>query len=413
MKLLIFPFLLFTSFICSGQDTKGQFIKDKKTGCIVWYKTGFAEDSVSWRGGCINGFANGPGVFTGYTKGQPTSKYEGQLTKGKPNGAGVFTFANNSLTLAGNFSQGEILNLREDCLPHVHKQIVFRSDSLDYYIGDNGEKQLYYQALVPVGKPKGALVLLPGTGETTEHVISSTQQLCELAYDHQLAVIVPSINQRLTMTKGVVHLLNALLASAIKEYAIPKEKFVIGGFSMGGLFSLRYTELAVENPANTTAVPLAVFSCDGPVDLATIYGNFKKKLAKFPGAPEPSYGIRELEQYCNGSPLQVPQPYIYYSCYSHSQVDGGNAKFLKDTPVRIYNDVDPNWWMVNRDVDMYDMNALDQSAMILFLMDRGNKGAEFINALGKGRRIEGNRHPHSWSIIEPRELISWMLKYMG
>jgi len=85
---------------------------------------------------------------------------------------------------------------------------------------------------------------------------------------------------------------------------------------------------------------------------------------------------------------------------------------LKNTPVRIYDDVDPNWWMANRGVDMYDMNALDQSAMILLLNQMGNRQAEFINPFGKGYRIEGNRHPHSWSIIDPVSTITWILKFL-
>lgn len=413
MKSILCYILLFTSLYSLGQDTKGNFIKDKKSGCTIWFKNGFPEDSVLWNGGCKNGFADGQGTMIGFIKGNPTSKYIGQMANGKPNGKGVFTFANNTLKLDGNFSNGEILNLRENCLRHIYKQIVFKTDSLNYYVGDNDERQLYYHAIIPEGKIKGAILLLPGTWETTEHLISSNQKLCELAYDKNIAVIVPSINQRLTMTKGIVDILNALISDAINQYNIPKNKFVIGGWSMGGLFSLRYTELANENANNTAIKPVAVFSCDGPCDLENIYNNFQKKHNKFPNSLEPAYGIKELETYCDGNPLQAQKQYIYYSCYSHSRADGGNAKFLKDTPVRIYDDVDPNWWMTNRDVDMYDMNALDQSAMILFLNDAGNKNAEFINAYGKGYRIEGNRHPHSWSIVEPIETMTWITKYIN
>jgi pimeloyl-ACP methyl ester carboxylesterase len=413
MKLIFSLPLIFSLLFSFGQDTKGNFIQDKKNKCIVWFKNGFGEDSVTWSGGCKDGLANGQGTMTGYIKGNPTSKYVGQMANGKPNGNGVFTFAGNALKLEGNFSNGEILNLRPDCLQHLHKEVVFNSDSSDYYVQDNAAKQLYYHAIVPEGKIKGAVVLLPGTWETTEHLISSNQKLCELAYDNNIVIIVPSINQRLTMTKGVVNILNGLLNNAIKQYDIPKDKFVIGGWSMGGLFSLRYTELANENSGATAIRPVAVFSCDGPCDLENVYGNFQRKVAKFPGAFEPTYGIKELESYCGGNPVQVQKQYIYYSCYSHSQKDGGNAKFLKNTPVRIYDDVDPNWWMANRDVDMYDMNALDQSAMILLLRDAGNKNAEFINAYGKGYRIEGNRHPHSWSIVEPVDTIKWISKYIN
>lgn len=111
-----------------------------------------------------------------------------------------------------------------------------------------------------------------------------------------------------------------------------------------------------------------------------------------------------------GVPETVSKNYIYYSTFSNSEKDGGNAKYLKNIPVRIYNDVDVNWWLTNRNTDLYDMNALDQSAMINFLHRNGNTKAEFINAFGKGYRLEGTRHPHSWSIVEPVDCIKWILK---
>jgi pimeloyl-ACP methyl ester carboxylesterase len=411
-KILFSCILSLASFLSFGQDSKGNFIKDKKTDCTVWYKIGFREDSVIWSGGCKNNLADGYGTLVGFTKGKPTSRYIGYMREGKENGKGILTFAGKTLKLAGNFSNGEILNLREDCMKHLHKQIVFDTDSLDYYVNDNNEKLLYYNAIVPDGQIKGAVVLLPGTFETTEHLISSMQAFCELAYDNHLAIIVPSINQRITMTDRAVEILNTIFINAVRQYNIPKDKIVIGGWSMGGLFSLRYTELANEDPTKTAIKPIAVFSCDGPCDLENIYSNATKKIARNPGPGEPAYTLAELKKYCEGTPSEVQGKYIYYSCYSHSQGDGGNAKFLKNTPLRIYDDVDPNWWMANRNVDMYDLNALDQSAMVLLLNQLGNKQAEFINPFGKGYRIEGNRHPHSWSIVDPGDTINWILKYL-
>lgn len=56
------------------------------------------------------------------------------------------------------------------------------------------------------------------------------------------------------------------------------------------------------------------------------------------------------------------------------------------------------------------MNALDQTAMINELHQEGNDRAEFINALGKGYRPNGMRHPHSWSLVEPIDCINWIMK---
>lgn len=400
--------LLLLCFATNGQDEEGHFLKDAKTGCTVWYKHIYPEDSASWNGPCKNGFASGNGTLTGFTKGVATSRYVGNLHNGKPHGPGSFTFGE-TRKLQGNFSNGEPLFLNEDCLKHLHKQVVSETDSAEMYDGDNNLKQLYYHALVPDGAINGVLVLMPGTWETTEHLLSSTQTLCQLAYANHLAVLALSINQRLTLTDATVSLINKLVSDAMRRYSFPKNKLVMGGWSMGGLFSLRYAELANQDSTKTAVRPAAVFSCDGPCDLENIYNLFQLKLKKFPSNGEAAYGVREMEKYCGGSPDNIKEKYVYYSCYSHHLPDGGNAKYLAKTPVRIYGDVDVNWWMDNRGLDLYSMNALDQSAMILCLKEQGNKKAEFINAYQKGYRIEGNRHPHSWSIIEPNNCMQWIL----
>ena len=394
-----------------AQDSEGNFLTDQQSGCKVWFKHTFTEDSVSWSGNCREGMAEGVGTIRGFTKGKPTAVYTGVLHNGKPEGEGEFSFGNGR-KLKGFFIGGEPLFLSPELRTRLDKNLISETDSMHLYDGDNDKQQLYYHALVPLKTPKAVIVLMPGTWETTEHLLSSMSRFCELAMQYQMAVIVPSINQRITLTNEIVDILNTMFNDATIKYNLPDE-WVMGGWSMGGLFSLRYTELANQDSTKTVIHPKAVFSCDGPCDLKNIYYHFKKKLNKNPGLSEPAYGIRELEKYCNGNPQTSPIKYEYYSCYSHDKQDGGNAKYLSKTPVRIYADVDPVWWMENRNVDMYDLNALDQTAMIQYLRDQGNTKAEFINAFGKGYRLEGNRHPHSWSIVEPEECINWIMQCMN
>lgn len=406
LLMIAIPFVLSSLY---GQETEGKFLKDGKTGCTVWFKYYAPDDSVTWSGNCKNNMADGYGTMKGFSNGKETSRYTGIMLNGKPHGKGKLSFAPGR-KLEGNFSYGEILNLKESCLKRLEKNTVVTADSANSYVGDNNAKQLYYHALIPNGKINGTVVLMPGTWETTEHLLSSTQKLCEMAFDNHLAVVVPSINQRLTLTDEVLNIMNTMFTHALSKYNLPKDKFVIGGWSMGGLFSLRYTEMANQNIGKTVIKPKAVFSADGPVDLETIYKNFQKKLKKNPNNNESAYGIREMEKHTGGTPAQSQSNYVSYSAFSLSQENGGNAQYLKNTPVRIYDDVDVNWWLDNRNVDMYDLNALDQSAMILQLKEMGNDKAEFINAFGKGWRIEGNRHPHSWSIVDATDCINWIIK---
>lgn len=408
-KSIILSIVLFAFAICIAQDSEGHLLKDRNTGCSIWFKHTFSEDSATWSGVCKNSLADGSGKMIGFTNGRQSSIYTGQMKNGKLHGKGKFCFDNNR-KLEGNFSNGEPLFLNKKCLKHLQKNTITEIDSSEIYVGDYKLKQLYYHAIVPEGKSVGAIVLLPGTWETTEHLISSTRRLCELAYKNKLIVLALSINQRLTLTDQIVLIMNSMIGDAIHRYHIPPEKFIFGGWSMGGLFSLRYTELACEGSNKTIVKPIGVFSCDGPSDLENIYNMFQMKLKKHPDNSEAQYGIEELQKYCGGTPANASEKYKYYSCYSHSSEDGGNAKYLFQTPVRIYNDLDANWWMQNRGLDMYYMNGLDQTAMIQFLNDNGNKKAEFINAFQRGYRIDGNRHPHAWSIIEPLDCMKWILE---
>ena len=72
------------------------------------------------------------------------------------------------------------------------------------------------------------------------------------------------------------------------------------------------------------------------------------------------------------------------------------------------SDPDIDWQLTNRRVDFYDMNAVDGAAIINRLHLDGNEQAEFVNALGKGYRPDGTRHPHSWSLAKPEECLQWI-----
>ena len=58
-------------------------------------------------------------------------------------------------------------------------------------------------------------------------------------------------------------------------------------------------------------------------------------------------------------------------------------------------------------MDFTDLNITDGAAMINWLRSMGNKRAELIVALGTGYK-HNVRAPHSWSIIDGKELVQWM-----
>ena len=203
--------------------------------------------------------------------------------------------------------------------------------------------------------------------------------------------------------------------SVFTEYFI-YALIIIGGFSLGGMNAIRYVELSKENPNSTSINPVAVYGIDPPLDLARIYYSFKRiKELNFSevAVNEAKDYLAKLNKQFGGSPKEVPNIYSKNSMYSKKKKGGGNAKFLMDTPIRIYSDPDIDWHLKERHTDLYDINALDQTAMINELRISGNKDAEFINALGKGYRLNGMRHPHSWSLAEPNELMDWIIEKLN
>ena len=416
-----------------GQTSNGTFIKEKNKGCLVWVANLNPADSLSitWDGPCVDKKADGRGTMTWYVRGQQVATYTGEVRKGNQNGRGRFSFPNGVVQeghfvdgvmngegrivfpdttkkIEGYFHDGEILNLDPAYRQKLIRNLVSNRDSTALYVNDRNSTDLFYYSLVPPGKTRGVLVLLAGTWDRAEYVLSNNKTLVQLAYEQGFAVLVPSVNQRLTLNTDVLQFLNKVFAQAISTYHLPPDKFILGGFSMGGLFSLRYTELAYADGTQTAVKPLAVYSVDGPTDLENMYRAEERALEQSPNKTEASYALTEFRNHMGGSPETHRQTYQYYSAFSQAEKNGGNARFLQSVPVRIYNDVDVSWWLENRNSDLYDMNALDQSAMIRFLQANGNKRAEFINALGKGYRLDGTRHPHSWSIVDPVDCVNWL-----
>ena len=90
--------------------------------------------------------------------------------------------------------------------------------------------------------------------------------------------------------------------------------------------------------------------------------------------------------------------------------NGGNAKYLKDMPIRMYTDLDVEWLLNERHRDLYDWNGTDIVAMINQLKVLGNTDANVKISQGKGIRLDGTRHPHSWSILDTKDCIDWIVK---
>jgi hypothetical protein len=295
------------------------------------------------------------------------------------------------------------------------KHIIQGNDAARIFESKISRGELYYQALVPEGKIKGALVLLPGAWEETESVLNHNKQLCRQAYDKGVMTVVPSTNAYICVDTSALDFLNKTFADVIVRYGVADDAFVIGGFSLGGTISLRYTEMAYEGARQTAIVPCAAFSVDGPVDYITLYRQFETSIRRNmdeEAVAEATYFIDGMHNVFGGSPEDTYINYVKRSVYTRGEPEGGNARYLATVPVRVYADPDIDWAMKYRKRDYYDMNASGLSALIVELNLQGNDKAAFVNRLGKGFRLDGTRHPHSWSLLDADDCIEWILMYM-
>lgn len=128
-----------------------------------------------------------------------------------------------------------------------------------------------------------------------------------------------------------------------------------------------------------------------------------------------------LSKNLGGSPTEKRAAYVTAAPLTASEPRGGNARLLKDTPVRAYSEPDVVWTIENWSADYYCQNAIDQAALVLELRMLGNKNAELITTSGKGYRAEfvestgkyrkGERSTHSWSIVDERDLANWVERH--
>ena len=264
-----------------------------------------------------------------------------------------------------------------------------------------------YRLYKHASRARGLVVLLPYYGSDANEFSSAA--LPALLADKNVATMVVSSSGYLANDDLVT--LNALIGEVIFELEIPAASLVVGGISAGGTGAVRYAEYCISGHCDTLSKPVAIFSVDAPLDFAGWWNREKLNLRR--GNPksylEESQGILDaLRSALGGTPNQVPDVYRSRSPFLASEKDGGNARWLKNVPIRLYTEPDIAWMVENIGRDYYTINAVDQAALVLQLRALGNSKADLITTTAKGYRPPGTRNPHSWTIVDEPELANWI-----
>jgi pimeloyl-ACP methyl ester carboxylesterase len=277
-----------------------------------------------------------------------------------------------------------------------------------------------YRVHEPVGQPRGLLVMLPGYGSGVDGFEASSYTPSTLparmAEQSILTIVAAPRVRTLYEVDEPLAVLDSIIDEVLERYTIPRDRVVIGGFSAGGTGAIRYAQICAAGLCRATSGVAGVFGVDPPLDFERMYR--EESLIIRRGAPRTNSAESQMildtfRQAFGGSPEQVPEMYLRHSPMLASLPDGGNAKLLGDISVRLYTEPDVQWWIQNRGLDFYALNALDHAALINLLRVAGNTGAELIATSGKGFRPNGVRHPHSWSIVDEPDLARWIVRVMN
>lgn len=77
------------AFAQTGKPDEPDWITATNQPCKIWNPQPQPNESVTWSGGCKDGYASGQGVLKWTENGKPDVEYEGGYQNGKRNGHGT------------------------------------------------------------------------------------------------------------------------------------------------------------------------------------------------------------------------------------------------------------------------------------------------------------------------------------
>jgi len=278
---------------------------------------------------------------------------------------------------------------------------AFAQDVVQKSIKVDG-KSVNYSVLQPSGDVSGILLLFPGKGESPKGVFKKTA-LPEKLMAKGYLTIVPNLKYALFADEMIRKQLGEILKTETESR--PSAGLAIGGFSAGGAVAMSYAEYLVSQGGASNLK--SVFVIDPPLDLQRLYAT-SRKMRRFncPSvASDAQQTIDYLDKTLGGSPDDQYNNYVVNSPYMASEADGGNAKWLKQIPIRLYTEPDIDFAKERHcaEMEIQDLNAGDLEKLQKHLRRAGNDRCELIST--KGRDF------HSWNIADPEELAAWVVKF--
>lgn len=258
--------------------------------------------------------------------------------------------------------------------------------------------------------PKGTLIIFPGFGGGGSENTKSEFKILDIAAKNNFSVVLMDFDHHVFLKDLEKEALKNELESIFNQYKLNKEKIYIGGFSAGGNVSLLLSDYLIKKKSNIA--PEGVFIVDSPIDLLSIYQVSEKNITNNFNAEsvEESKWIVENFNANFGDPKKDIKEYELNSPFTLKTNNISNLKHLRNTKIRLYTEPDIEWWKSYNNNDYKDLNAFSIAKLTEVLKSNQFTSVQEIRTKNKGYRANGNRHPHSWSIVEQNNLMSWMLE---
>ena len=265
-----------------------------------------------------------------------------------------------------------------------------------------------HELFIPATEVKYTLILFGGFPENVSDIKREFRIISE-ANKNEIAIIFLNFNRALWLDKEDKKKLHETLQEIILNYNLPDEKIYLGGFSSGGNIALLLSNYLFE--VDSQIRPSGVFIIDSPVDLLKLHELCQKNIKLKHSAlsvNESKYLVNFMENEL-GDPALNREKYIKFSPYFSEDSNIENVENLAKIKVRFYSEPDVQWWKENRSNDVTDLNANWIQRLANDLKKESKKeNIEYIQTINKGYRANGERHPHSWSIVDIPNLINWI-----
>lgn len=257
-------------------------------------------------------------------------------------------------------------------------------------------------------KSKVLLVLFPGGGHTSKN-IKEEFKILPSAEVANVSVLLMNFNRHLWIMKEDAQQLGGVLQGVVDQYDLQENPIYMGGMSMGGNVALSLSNYLHDQ--QSLLFPKGVFIIDSPIDLYRLYENALVDLSKEglteQRLAEPRWIVETLENtFGKQDDLLVniaeQSPFTF-------KTQKMSVPNLSQTQLRLYTEPDVEWWRTNRGTIFEQTNAYMIQNIHKWLKEVGWEQTELIQTKNKGYRANGDRHPHSWSIVDVDELLQWML----